>query len=40
LLSRTAFFGRQLAAQAQSFEQEGGFTERVYARRKNHRHFE
>jgi len=29
--------GRQLTAQAQSFEQEGGFTERLYARRKNHR---
>lgn len=29
--------GRQLAAQAQSFEQEGGFTERLYTRRQNHR---
>ena len=31
------FLDRQLAAQARAFEQEGGFTERLYQRRKSRR---
>jgi four helix bundle suffix protein len=31
------FLDRQLAAQAAAFEKEGGFTERLYQRRKNSR---
>jgi four helix bundle suffix protein len=33
----TALLDRQLAAQARAFEEEGGFTERLYRTRKQHR---
>lgn len=32
----TALLGRQVEAQAKRFEQEGGFTERMYRKRRNH----
>ncbi len=32
-----SLLSRQLAAQAAAFEKEGGFTERLYQRRKNSR---